>query len=442
MVEQRRLVRTKFWQGQRLRADDFRVQEASDEQRRWWHNRSLHDAYGVARGLRASLDGHRLRITRGLAYDVEGRELIVDTDVAVVVPDWTVPDHDGVPESRVLVVAWPRGSGSERVSYLWIRLSRFVPRDGVPLALVDTTATGVVSLDDTFEPPDTRPQARAHTGSGMTTPGGTPWELWVEPLANTAGFKVLGIQVRVDTSAAGFAVHPVYGAQLQTPGGLDRRRSYPPLLCHIAAPSPDGFLFRIWTPDVNEGDLVINVRRTAVVGVDGTTVTVADRRAFAVGDIVRKRGGGTATVVSIGDGAIELDTPIRGLAATDVLQSDRLASVGQLGRLLAGTPMPGPGARLRIEGRDAGGRKVAAPMTIAGHGAEGVMLDAPAFPRLTFARGAPRLSILSEEATAALALEAQRQRWHVSWLGLVSEPRRPEPAPVDDALAVLATEVG
>src|SRR5439155_6053236 len=46
-TEKRNLERVRYWQGQMLRSRDFNDIHATEEQRRWWHNRALHDAYGI-----------------------------------------------------------------------------------------------------------------------------------------------------------------------------------------------------------------------------------------------------------------------------------------------------------------------------------------------------------------------------------------------------------
>jgi hypothetical protein len=50
VFEKRPLERVRYWQGQMLRSADFRAQSADTAQHRWWHNRALHNAYGVYRG--------------------------------------------------------------------------------------------------------------------------------------------------------------------------------------------------------------------------------------------------------------------------------------------------------------------------------------------------------------------------------------------------------
>src|SRR5262249_23851380 len=53
--EQRDLERLRYWQGQMLRSRDFRDQAAQQAELRWWHNRALHNAYGVVAGLGVTL---------------------------------------------------------------------------------------------------------------------------------------------------------------------------------------------------------------------------------------------------------------------------------------------------------------------------------------------------------------------------------------------------
>src|ERR1035441_77211 len=84
MVERRELERLRYWQGQMLRSRDFRDDGAIEAQRRWWHNRALHAAFGVNYGLQVAGDASSgtlvLTVTCGLGYDCFGRELILKKD--------------------------------------------------------------------------------------------------------------------------------------------------------------------------------------------------------------------------------------------------------------------------------------------------------------------------------------------------------------------------
>ena len=63
-----------------LRSEDFSDLQRVESQRRWWHNRALHDAYGIAEGMVCSQipaagvpTGASVGV--GIAYDAFGREL-------------------------------------------------------------------------------------------------------------------------------------------------------------------------------------------------------------------------------------------------------------------------------------------------------------------------------------------------------------------------------
>src|ERR1043165_4464539 len=80
------LQRLKYWQGQKLLSRDFRDQTSYQAQLRWWHNRALHNSYGVSYGLGVTLDATRVTIEPGVAYDCYGRELILQTTKEIPLP--------------------------------------------------------------------------------------------------------------------------------------------------------------------------------------------------------------------------------------------------------------------------------------------------------------------------------------------------------------------
>src|SRR5262249_29872198 len=96
--------------------------------------------------------------------------------------------------------------------------------------------------------PLARPLARPHVGSGATIPGATDWKSWVpfEAAPDTRGGRpvTLGLQVDVNTSAAGFTETPCYFAWLNGPSWGPAVRGYVPLLLdHIEAETAVGFRF-------------------------------------------------------------------------------------------------------------------------------------------------------------------------------------------------------
>lgn len=256
------LQRLRYTPGQDLLSRDFRDQAAFDEQLRWWHNRALHGAFGVRYGLTVRLVSGASELTveidGGLAYDCFGRELILPAPRSLQVP--TGPREI---EPRVLVIRY-RGDGGSPSSHelagvccggtaprgadlAWLPARRLRPADGVPLARV-VYDRGEPSPDMEFHPPVARPLARPRLGRGGTVAGGTEWEIW--DLGAKQGV-VLGLQVSINTQAAGFTEPPCYFAWLQ--GGIesrpdaDGRRFLLPLYSHIAAESLTGFSFRVLT---------------------------------------------------------------------------------------------------------------------------------------------------------------------------------------------------
>jgi hypothetical protein len=121
----------------------------------------------------------------------------------------------------------------------WVRRDELSLRDGVPL-----TATGAAA----FVAPQARPLARPRIGHGTTVPGETAWRPWLEAFPDEQVLR-LGMQVEVDTSAAGFTTVPCYFAQLT---GSMWTAGVPLILLlpfgHVANAAKDRFSFRILAP--------------------------------------------------------------------------------------------------------------------------------------------------------------------------------------------------
>ena len=149
------LQRLRYRQGQMLRSQDFRDQVAVEAQLRWWHNRALHNAFGVARGLAVDLfeksgDACAL-VQRGLAYDCFGRELVHPRAESIAVPlaeagmvllarysdNRSFPGKDELSGACLPAVD---GSCAEQVELIWKPDVGLDIRDGVPLARVSSAA--------------------------------------------------------------------------------------------------------------------------------------------------------------------------------------------------------------------------------------------------------------------------------------------------------------
>jgi hypothetical protein len=245
-------LRLRHGHGEALLGRDFAEQAAQDDQLRWWHSRALHNAYGVVDGLEvtvALVDGVRTaEVQPGLAYDCHGRELPLDRPARLPVPDDAEPLVLVIASAAPAAECAPPPGGwcqDERaaaggVALRWMPRAGFTVRDGVPLTASDEAATVLV--------PKARPLARPHIGRGATIPGQTAWQPWVEGFPDEQVLR-LGIQVDVDTSAAGFTAVPCYFAQVT--GSMWSPRI--PLLLllpfgHVAQATRQGFTFRILAP--------------------------------------------------------------------------------------------------------------------------------------------------------------------------------------------------
>ncbi|HEX5084986.1 MAG TPA: hypothetical protein VFY40_23345 [Blastocatellia bacterium] len=270
--ENRDLQRLRYHQGQTFLSADLRDQQRIESRLRAWHNRALHNTFGVAQGLGAALavspgsTNNQVIVETGLAYDCFGRELLLQRRKTILFPpevdealllirhkdDRRIPrpiDLSGacLPESERLI--------DGEVEFIWKPAKSVTVRDGVPIAraLPDSGAGSTLELDPDFTPPLSRPLARPRIAQGSTIPGATSWEVW--RLSPRAGFTggVAGLQVRIDTSSAGFTSTddlsaPAYFASLQGPlTKLDNSKKIESggvYLSHIDEISVDGFTFR------------------------------------------------------------------------------------------------------------------------------------------------------------------------------------------------------
>ena len=99
------LERFRYWQGQKLLGRDFRDQVAREAQLRWWHNRALHNSFGVSFGFQVSrvIEAGAfvaVRVTCGVAYDCFGRELVLQDTRAI-----SLPSHQPETNRKLTLVA-------------------------------------------------------------------------------------------------------------------------------------------------------------------------------------------------------------------------------------------------------------------------------------------------------------------------------------------------
>jgi|GEM_PF-1113485 hypothetical protein len=133
------MQRLRYWQGQKLLSRDFRDQTSYQAQLRWWHNRALHNSYGVSYGFDVTLQDTRVKIEPGVAYDCYGRELILQTTKEIPLP----PDPGEKFQSVTLMAGFEAAdrsisgdcSSKQQASRFEWKASRSLEfTDGVPLA--------------------------------------------------------------------------------------------------------------------------------------------------------------------------------------------------------------------------------------------------------------------------------------------------------------------
>ena len=284
----KQLERFYYWQGQRLRSSDFNRIAEDNEQRRWWHNRALHNAFGVYRGFEVAQDFALEHVTvyPGLAYDRFGRELILSAARTISVPALEDASEGGnfnlvlrlaesscschpAPSTAACITA--NNSGSGNVELFWQDAKSVLRDDSVVLALL--MVKGNLRVRPTFFPDRVRPNARPLLASGTTIPGATAWQLSPE---------TRGIEVSIDTSSAGFTSVPCYFAWLQGPlWNPVTHDFFPAFFPSTANESPTGFTFRLlFYLDRQQDDDLRGATNTGA----RTVTTLEDFLRYAVGN--------------------------------------------------------------------------------------------------------------------------------------------------------------
>ena len=239
-----------------VRSADFREEQRIEDELMAWHNRALHNVYGVAKeilgGLQVVPVPGGVLVSSGLAYDCYGRDLLQAGETMVPFGDQKTP--------MVLVIRrrggrdrscsrtsdgscppfWPQSSATN-AELVWILRKGFSFREGVPIART-SISNNVPQLDLNFIAPPARALSRPRIKSGTTIPGATNWQ--IVPPRNPA-VPIFEVQVRVDTSSAGFTTVPEYFATMQ--GTLTRLSGDNPVFSlhfdHVEAPNIGGFVF-------------------------------------------------------------------------------------------------------------------------------------------------------------------------------------------------------
>lgn len=270
------LERPAFFPGERLTADDLAAAQHFHRDLRWLHTRALHD-WGVALGMAVS--GGRgdkvVHVTPGLGIDALGREVILDAPLDVQVPA-VAGSATGDPIDFYLTASYlddatlspeTRGgdcgtSGAVRLPEgCAVRFQHPASYAGTDWTLgSDIVLASVKVRDCKLAAPVTRDGRRElvpsspYVQAGATTPGNTPWSLWV------LGGSTIGVTTIVSTARAGFTRTPRYQMRI---GGLTSTGSgvntihvtgYPML----TAETPHSFTVHVFLPQGVVGTAQLN----------------------------------------------------------------------------------------------------------------------------------------------------------------------------------------
>ncbi|WP_437937088.1 hypothetical protein [Sorangium sp. So ce341] len=231
----RRFTRLEAWQGQTLSAADFREQLANADALRAAHNQALHESFGVSFGLAVTLDGDAAKVACGLAYDCRGRELVLQQDRSIKLP------RAPAGEASLLVLGRRRaesGPVEEGTELRWVPAARYRAKLGVPLARYTVSHDRLDEPTlDAFRVLGVRALARLPMGTGSLEGVRISWE----PIADETG-----LQVRVDTTTAGFVSDcVVYFASLLWEKPNER---FAPPFASVILPSARAFTLRLLFP--------------------------------------------------------------------------------------------------------------------------------------------------------------------------------------------------
>jgi hypothetical protein len=326
----RELERVRYWQGQLLASGDLQTQIGSDAELRALHNRALHRAYGIAVGLTLSLvvdeeDKRVCELTCGVAYDCYGRALFVERNRPIPLP---------LPAAGPIVLVLSHDPESDDGIALTWKLPHDVnPNTQIAVAGLIFDSSNTAQLDPDFRRVVARPMARPRLATGTTIPGETPWKSW------KIGDEEVGVQVTIDTSAAGYTQTPHYFAEAgegkplldvikvvdDKPSAPDRGIPQRDLVwfASIADPSPESFKLQLLLRGIARQAFDIADPKTQVAAVPELNGNIELNKAdvLKANDVVARLlpiGERLSLITSLSNKTATLDAPLQGSAARSV----------------------------------------------------------------------------------------------------------------------------
>ncbi|MEN3330017.1 MAG: hypothetical protein V7638_4824 [Acidobacteriota bacterium] len=309
------LERVRYWQGQLLASGDLNTQLRVDQELRRLHNRSLHQPYGIAIGLELERDDtthdinldddDNVRLTCGLAYDCAGRELILQANRALDLPD----------EFPATLVITRDESASDGIAVKWKAQSEINPNSEIAITTL-TVGLPNPKTDPAFRQVVSRPLARPRMATGQTIPGETTWQPW------KIGDIEVGVKVEIDTSAAGFTRIPHYFAEVIP--GSPTADFIPAWFASIDAPSTQGFTFQLMLRRITRESLRIVDPKAQIAETPALKgeLTLDAGNLFAAGDLVARLlplAQDASIIKTINNQTATLDKPLSDFAGTKLV---------------------------------------------------------------------------------------------------------------------------
>lgn len=220
--------RPQYFTGQALTAGLLNHNLATEWERRWTHNRTLHGT-GIITGLtvNAEIGTATLTVEPGHAIDPQGREIIATTEVTLQVPPKAATAES--PALYVLVARWQEtptelitgGTCGTRGVSGWLDepVFAFIPEDDYPahttqvVPLATISVAGCVLFDISFARRRVlSTRTLPYVNAGVYQPTIDEWTVVRTPASPTP--VRFGFEVEVDTTVGGFGATPAYQARL------------------------------------------------------------------------------------------------------------------------------------------------------------------------------------------------------------------------------------
>ncbi|GGN58755.1 hypothetical protein GCM10010112_12780 [Actinoplanes lobatus] len=250
----RSIERQRFFDGQRLFAEDLQQIEGFNREMRWLHNQSLHQP-GIGNGFAVTGRKGDREVVAGAGYAIDdlGREIVLTTSRTLPVPP-VAGDSTGQARRFVLTIAYPGDADLEEVElrqgicdtrgavrlreepiFCWAALNPdgSPAEDAAEILSGRRTVLAEIAVRDCkldrdlgiVQRRNARPTGMPRIACGVATPTAwTEWNPWEKdadialPLRDRRLYRLVGgVQADIPTGAGGFLATPGYLARIDGP---------------------------------------------------------------------------------------------------------------------------------------------------------------------------------------------------------------------------------